>query len=78
MTVTFQAASSAGMSCSNLGAVSFGPFSSAGSALFVLIAENATVGSTNILLFGSLATARSFVQNDELFFAPGALTVALT
>jgi hypothetical protein len=78
MTVTFQAASSAGMSCSNLGAVTFGAFSSVGSALYVLIAENATVGSTNVLLFGSLQTPATFGVGDSLVFAAGALTVVLT
>jgi hypothetical protein len=53
-------------------------FSSVGSALFVMVCENATVGSTNILLFGSLQTPRTFGVGDSMVFAPGALVVALT
>jgi hypothetical protein len=37
-----------------------------------------TVGSTNILLYGTLATAKTFLAGDELVFAPGALVVVLS
>jgi hypothetical protein len=40
--------------------------------------DNQTVGSTNVLLYGTLATAKTFFAGDELLFAPGALTVVLS
>jgi hypothetical protein len=61
-----------------MSAMTFGVFSSNGSAIGILICDNQTVGSTNVLLFGTLATAKTILAGDELIFAPGALTVVLS
>jgi hypothetical protein len=71
-------ASTIGQSASNLAAMTFGPFSSNGSALGVLICDNQTVGSTNILVYGTLQAAKTFLVGDELIFAAGRLSVVFT
>jgi hypothetical protein len=36
------------------------------------------VGSTNVLIFGTLLTPKTFIAGDELIFVAGALTVVLS
>jgi hypothetical protein len=78
LTVSFQSASTIGQSASNMNAIEFGPFSSIGSALGLLICDNQTVGSTNYLAFNTLWTARTFGTGDTIYFAPGAVVVVLS
>jgi hypothetical protein len=77
-TAQFMSASSAGMSASNMSAMTFGAFSSAGSAIGVLICDNQTVGSTNYLIFGTLGIPTTFGDGESVVFAPGALVVSFT
>jgi hypothetical protein len=74
----FMSASTIGQSASNRSAMTFGVFSSNGSALGVLLADTQTVGSTNYWMYGTLQTARTFAPGDSLVFAQGALTVVLS
>lgn len=65
-------------SASNTAAMTFGPFSSAGSALGVTIWDSQTVGSTNMLWYGQFGTGRTFGPGETLVFPPGALVIAMT
>jgi hypothetical protein len=80
LTVSFQSASTANVSqasATNMASIEFGAFSSVGSAIGVLITDNQTVGSTNYLLFGTLATAKTFGPGDSLVFAAGSLIIVM-
>ncbi len=70
----FMSASTAGMSASNFAGMTFGPFSSGGSVIGVLIADTQTVGGS-YLLFGTLQQAAIFGDGDTVVFVPGALVV---
>ncbi len=77
LTALFGAAASPAGSASNTAAMTFGPFSSVGSAIGVQLWDGSPVNSSNMLLFGSLQTARTFGIGDSLVFAAGALTATL-
>jgi hypothetical protein len=44
----------------------------------LLICDNQTVGSTNYLIYGTLATAKTFGPGDFLVFAAGALVIVMS
>jgi hypothetical protein len=73
LTCSFAAANQG--SCTNIGAATFGPFSSVGSAIAALIFDGSPVGSSNNLIYATLQTARTFGVGDSLIFSAGALTV---
>jgi hypothetical protein len=77
LTALFGAANSPAGSASNTAAMTFGPFSSVGSAIGALLFDGSPVNSSNMLLYGTLQTARTFGIGDSLVFAPGALTATL-
>jgi hypothetical protein len=58
-----------------MSAMTFGVFSSNGSAIGVLICDHRTVSST---LTARLRPPRTFLAGDELIFAQGALTIMLS
>jgi hypothetical protein len=78
MTVTFGAANSPAGTASNNNYVSFGPFSSNGSAIGCHLWDAQAVGSSNCLWYGTLLNPRTFIPNDTLIVAPGALIVTLS
>jgi hypothetical protein len=52
--------------------MTFGPFSSVASILGIQIWDGSPVGSSNMLLFGTLQTARTVGVGDSLVIAAGA------
>lgn len=78
LTASFGPAASPAGSASNNGAMTFGPFSSVGSALGIHLWDGSPVASSNMLWYGTLATARTFGIGDSLVVAPGALIVTLS
>jgi len=78
LTALFGAAASPAGSASITAAMTFGPFSSAGSAIGVHLWDGSPVGSSNMLWYGTLQTARTFIAGDTLIFSAGALTCTLT
>lgn len=77
ITGLFSAAASPAGTASNTAAMTFGPFSSVGSALGCQIWDGSPVASSNMLFYGTLQTARTFGIGDSLVFNAGALTVTL-
>ena len=75
---SFPAASSPAGSMSNTGGHTFGPFSSVGSAIGVHVWDGSPVGSSTMLWYGTLATARTFGIGDTLVFSAGALTITMS
>ena len=75
LSALFGAAASAAGSASITAGLTFGPFSSVGSALGCHVWNGSPVGSSNILLQGTLQTARTFAIGDSLVFSAGALTI---
>lgn len=75
MTALFGAAASPQGSMSITAAQTFGPFSSVGSALGCHVWNGSPVASSNILLQGTLQTARTFAIGDSLVFSAGALNI---
>jgi hypothetical protein len=78
LTLSMAAANSPQGSATNLNAMTFGPFSSVGSALGAVLFDGSPVGSSDNLWYGTLATARTFGIGDTLIFAAGALTMTLS
>lgn len=78
LTALFSAAASPAGSASNTAAMTFGPFSSTGSALGVQLWDGSPVGSSDMLWYGTLATARTFGVNDTLIFAAGSLILTIS
>lgn len=78
LTASIGAANSPAGSASNQNGMTFGPFSSVGSALGAVLFDGSPVGSSDLLWYGTLATARTFGIGDTLIFAPGALTMTLS
>ncbi len=78
LTALFGAAASPTGSASNTAAMTFGPFSSVGSAVGCHIWDGSPVASSNCLVYGTLQTVRTFGIGDSLVFATGALTVVLS
>ena len=77
LTGLFGAAASPAGSASNTAAMTFGPFSSVGSALGIHIWDGSPVASSDMLWYGTLQTARTFGIGDSLVVAAGSLTVTL-
>lgn len=78
LTALFAPASTASSaSCSNSAGMSFGPFSSVGSAVGVTLWDGSPVGSSNMLWYGSFATALTFGIGDYVVINAGALTLTL-
>lgn len=78
LTALFGAAASPAGSASNTAAMTFGPFSSAQSILGVQIWDGSPVGSSNMLWYGTLQTARTVAPGDTLVFNAGALIATLS
>ena len=78
ITALFGAANSPAGSASITAVMSFGPFSSVGSALGCHLWDGSPVGSSSMLLEGTLQTGRTFIPGDILVFSAGALTITLT
>lgn len=77
LTALFGAAASPAGSMSNTAGMTFGPFSSNGSALGVHLWDGSPVGSSNMILYGTLQTARTFQPGDSLVMAAGAFNVTI-
>ncbi len=78
LTALFGAANSPAGTASITAAMTFGPFSSVGSALGCHLWDGSPVTSSSMLFEGTLQTARTFGIGDSLVFAVGALTVTLS
>ena len=78
ITALFGAAASPQGSASNTAAMTFGPFSSVGSALGIQLWDGSPVASSDMLWYGTLATARTFGIGDSLVVLAGALTLTLS
>lgn len=77
LTALFGAANSPAGSASNTAAATFGPFSSGGSALGIQLWDGSPIGSSDMLLYGTLQTARTYGIGDTLVVNAGALTILL-
>lgn len=73
LTALFGAANSPAGSASNTAAMTFGPFSSIASILGLQLWDGSPVGSSNMLWYGTLLTARTVGVGDSLVVAAGAL-----
>ena len=78
LTALFGAANSPAGTASNTAAMTFGPFSSVGSALGVQLWDGSPVASSNMLLYGTLQTARTIGIGDTLIVSVGALIITLS
>ena len=78
VTALFGAAASPAGSASNTAGMTFGPFSSTGSAIGLHLWDGSPVGSSDLLWYGTLETARTFLVGDLLFLSAGALTITLS
>lgn len=78
LTALFGAANSPAGTASNTAAMTFGPFSSNGSVLGCQLWDGSPVNSSNMLLYGTLQTARTVAPGDSLVVGAGALTVTLS
>jgi len=78
VTALFGAAASPTQSASNTASILFGPFSSPGVASGLIVFDGSPVGSSNMLWYGSLLTARSFMAGDALYLAAGSLSISLS
>jgi len=78
ITASFGAANSPAGSVSNNVAMTFGPFSSVMSILGIHVWDGSPVASSNMMLFGTLQTARTVGVGDSLVVAVGALTITLS
>lgn len=78
VTALFGAAASPAGSASNTAAMTFGPFSSIGSILGLQVWDGSPVGSSNMLWYGTLQTARTIGVGDTLIVAAGALLITLS
>jgi hypothetical protein len=78
VTALFGAAASPTQSASNTASLLFGPFSSPGAASGLVLFDGSPINSSNMLWYGTLQTARSFLAGDAIQVAPGALAITLT
>lgn len=65
-------------SCSNNTSMTFGPFSSPGSAVGVTLWDSQTIGSTNMLWYNTFLTNRTFDVGESLVILPGALVLTMS
>ena len=77
LTALFGAAASPAGSASITAAMTFGPFSSNGSAIGMQLWDGSPVASSNMLLYGTLQTARTFAPGDSLVVSAGSLTITI-
>lgn len=77
LTALFGAAASPAGSASNTAGMTFGPFSSGGSALGIHVWDGSPIGSSNMIFQGTLQTARTYGIGDSLVIAPGGLTLTM-
>lgn len=77
LTALFGAANSPAGTASITAAMTFGPFSSVGSAIGVQLWDGSPVASSNMLWYGTFAAAKTFGINDTLVITAGSLTVTL-
>lgn len=78
LTALFGAANSPAGSASNTAAMTFGPFSSNGSAQGIQLWDGSPVASSNMLWYGTFLTARTFIPGDTLIVAAGGLILTLS
>lgn len=78
LTALFSAATSPLGTASNSAAMTFGPFSSTGSILGIQLWDGSPVGSSDMLWYGTLQTARTIGVGDTLIIAAGALVVTMS
>ncbi|HVX90634.1 MAG TPA: hypothetical protein VHC20_03280, partial [Candidatus Paceibacterota bacterium] len=78
VTALFGAAASPAGSASNTAGMTFGPFSSTGSILGLQLWDGSPVGSSNMLWYGTLQTARTILVGDSLVLSAGALIITLS
>jgi hypothetical protein len=76
--LAMEAAASPAGSASNTAAMTFGPFSSIGTAQGVFVCDTTSINSGNIWFYGTLATARTVAPGNLLAILPGALIIALS
>lgn len=77
LSALFGAAASPAGSASITAGLTFGPFSSAGSALGVLVCTSAAIAATDFMFYGTLQTARTYILGDSLVMSAGALTITM-
>lgn len=77
LTALFGAGASPAGSASNTAAMTFGPFSSNGSAIGIHLWDGSPVASSNLLWYGTLLTNRTFIPGDTLVVAAGGLILTL-
>lgn len=77
VTALFGAAASPAGSASNTAAMTFGPFSSGQSILGLQVWDGSPIGSSNMILYGTLQTARTVGVGDSLVMNTGALIVTM-
>ena len=75
LTALFGAAASPTGSASNTAGMTFGPFSSGGSAVGIVLFDGSPINSSNMLDYGSLQTVRTYGIGDSLVMAAGALSI---
>ena len=78
VTALFSQATSPLGTASNSAAMTFGPFSSVGSILGIQLWDGSPVGSSDMLWYGTLQTARTIGIGDTLIIAAGALVVTMS
>lgn len=77
LTALFGAAASPTGSASNTAAMTFGPFSSGASVLGCQLWDGSPINSSNMILYGTLQTARTVGIGDSLVMNAGSLIVTL-
>ncbi len=80
ITALFSAATSPLGTASNTAAMTFGPFSSTGSILGIQLWDGSPAGngSSDMLWYGTLQTARTIGVGDTLIIAAGALVITMS
>jgi hypothetical protein len=75
----FSANSPGGGTCTatNNGDLTFATFSSVGSVIGCHVWDGSPVGSSNMLIYGTFKTARTFIPGDAMVVLAGALIVTL-
>jgi hypothetical protein len=76
-TLSMGAAASPAGSASNVGTISYGPFSNARTISGISIWDTAALTGGNALWFGTLSAARTLAIGDSLLINPGSLLITL-
>ena len=77
ITALFGAAASPAGSVSNTAAMTFGPFSASMAVQGALLYDDSTVGSNNILFYGTLSAAKTVNAGDQIIFSAGQMIATL-